>query len=85
MLVLTRKLGEQVVIDGNITVTVMEMQGNRVRLAFEAPDKVSIMRNELLQGDLDLKGKPREWNDESGSVRRRRQFDSASQICAKDF
>ena len=69
MLVLTRKTGEKVVIGGGITVTVVEVQGNRVRLAFDAPDQVRILRAELLGGqdrpvpDPDLEGKPPEWED----------------------
>jgi carbon storage regulator len=47
MLVLTRKPGEKVVISNGITVTVVEAQGNRVRLAFDAPDQVRILRGEL--------------------------------------
>ena len=47
MLVLTRKPGEKVVIDGNITVTLVETKGNRVRLAFDAPPHVPIYREEV--------------------------------------
>ena len=47
MLVLSRKPGEKVVIGGNITVTVVGVNGNRVRLAFDAPDEVRILRGEL--------------------------------------
>jgi len=47
MLVLSRKLGEKVVIGNGITVTVVEVKGNRVRLAFDAPDDVRILRGEL--------------------------------------
>jgi carbon storage regulator CsrA len=47
MLVLTRKIGEKIVIDQNITVTVKRVSGNRVALAFEAPDDVRILRQEL--------------------------------------
>lgn len=67
MLVLTRKIGEKVIIGGNITVTVVETKGNKVRLAFEAPDDVRIMRSELIDRldlhDLDLGEKPAEWED----------------------
>jgi len=48
MLVLTRKLGEKVVINGNITLTVVEMKGNRVTIAFDAPAQIRILRGELL-------------------------------------
>jgi carbon storage regulator len=47
MLVLSRKPGEKVVIGSKIKVTVVEVKGNRVRLAFEAPDQVRILRAEL--------------------------------------
>jgi carbon storage regulator CsrA len=48
MLVLSRRVGERVVIDGGIiTVTVAEVKGNRVRLAIDAPDDVFILRGEL--------------------------------------
>lgn len=47
MLVLTRKLTEQVVIGENIRVTVLAIKGNQVRLGFEAPDNVPIRRQEI--------------------------------------
>jgi carbon storage regulator CsrA len=47
MLVLTRKPGEKVVTSNGIGVTVAEVKGNKVRLAFEAPDNVRILRAEL--------------------------------------
>jgi carbon storage regulator len=47
MLVLSRKLGEQILID-NVKVTVVKLAGNRVALGVEAPDGVRILRSELL-------------------------------------
>ena len=47
MLVLNRKPGEQIVIGDGITLTVVEIRGNRVRLAFDAHDQVRILRTEL--------------------------------------
>ena len=67
MLVLSRKPGEKVIIGGNITITVLEVKGNKVRLAFEAPSCVGIMREELIarqqecESDPDLVAKPAEW------------------------
>ena len=43
MLVLTRKLGEKVVLGNNIVVTVIKVEGNQVRLGFAAPDEVRIV------------------------------------------
>ena len=47
MLVLSRKQGEAIVIGGNVTVTVLEVQGNRVRLGFAAPGETPIHREEI--------------------------------------
>ena len=47
MLVLTRKAGEKVIIGNGITVTVVEVHGNRVRVGIAAPDHVRILRGEL--------------------------------------
>lgn len=50
MLVLSRKPGEKVVIDGSITITVMEFIGGRVKIGIEAPADVAILRGELVAG-----------------------------------
>jgi carbon storage regulator len=49
MLVLNRKLGEEVMIGGNIRLTVVAIRGSFVRLAFRAPPEVSIQRQERCQ------------------------------------
>lgn len=48
MLVLTRKQAEQIVIGDNITITVVRVDGNKVRIGIDAPKNVSIQRGELL-------------------------------------
>ena len=48
MLFLSRKPGEKVVIGHDITVTVVAVTGNRVRVSIDAPDQVCILRAELL-------------------------------------
>ena len=48
MLVLSRKKNEKVMLDGGITVTVVELRGDKVRLGFEAPTNVNIAREEVL-------------------------------------
>ena len=47
MLVLSRKIGEKLVIGDNITVVVSRVAGNRVMLGIEAPQDVRIIRGEL--------------------------------------
>ncbi len=50
MLILTRRAGETLVIDGDIVVTVMEVgRGGQVRLGIEAPRVHRILRGELLE------------------------------------
>lgn len=48
MLVLSRKTGQSLMIEGGITVTLMEVEGGRVRLGIEAPASVRILRSELV-------------------------------------
>jgi carbon storage regulator len=47
MLVLSRKIGQSIVVGDGITVVVNRISGNRVSIAIEAPDHVRIMRGEL--------------------------------------
>lgn len=47
MLVLTRKIGESIRIDGQICVTVMEVDGRTVKLGIDAPRTVPIHREEV--------------------------------------
>jgi len=47
MLVLTRKEGQSVVIDGQIKVVVLSISGSQIRLGIEAPRDVPIFRTEL--------------------------------------
>ena len=49
MLVLSRKKAEQIVIDGNITVTVLEIRGDKVRLGITAPRHIPVNRQEIQQ------------------------------------
>jgi carbon storage regulator len=48
MLVLTRKVGERIVIADDILVEVLEVVGSRVRIGIKAPSGVTILRQELL-------------------------------------
>jgi carbon storage regulator len=47
MLVLQRKKDEQIVIGGNIVVTVIRIMGDKVRLGIDAPDDVVVDRIEV--------------------------------------
>ena len=47
MLVLSRKLGEKIVIGDNIVVTVVKIDRNQIRLGIEAPQEVPVYREEI--------------------------------------
>lgn len=47
MLVLTRKLNESIVINGNITITVVEVRGDKIRIGVDAPIDVPVHRQEV--------------------------------------
>ena len=47
MLVLTRKIGEQIIIAGNITISIVSVGPGRVKIGIDAPPSVSIDRSEI--------------------------------------
>ena len=47
MLVLTRKTGERIQIGDDVTLTIVRIDGNKVRVGIEAPTSVKIKRDEL--------------------------------------
>jgi carbon storage regulator len=49
MLILTRRIGESVIIGDDIHITVLEVKGNQVRLGVNAPKDVSVHREEIYQ------------------------------------
>jgi carbon storage regulator len=54
MLVLSRKPGEKITIDNAITLTVLAVSGNKVRVGIDAPSNVHIFRAELVGRPQDL-------------------------------
>lgn len=51
MLVLTRKVGQRVLLDDTVEIEVIAIQGNRIRLGIVAPEDVKILRGELRPHD----------------------------------
>ncbi len=49
MLVLTRKIGESIRINNNISITIMEVDGRSVKIAIDAPRSIPIHREEIFQ------------------------------------
>ncbi len=62
MLILTRKVNESLIVGDNITITVLGVKGNQVRIGVDAPKDVSVHRKEIYQRIAD---KPSEDNEPS--------------------
>ena len=56
MLVLTRKVGEEIVIDNNIRLVVVAIRGDRVRIGVSAPKEVVVDRQEVHDRRKNLSG-----------------------------
>ena len=65
MLVLSRKKNESIIINDDITIVVVEIRGDKVRLGVEAPKEVPVHRNEVYEAIRRNQQKP-------GSVGQRR-------------
>ena len=59
MLVLTRKVGSSIVIDGKIKIQVVQVKGRQVRLGIEAPKETKVHREEI----------QRSLNKEAGDIK----------------
>jgi len=59
MLILTRRVGETLVIGDDVTVTVLGVRGNQVRLGVNAPQDITVHREEIYQ---------RIQNEKSGEI-----------------
>ncbi len=62
MLILTRRVGETLVIGDEVTVTVLGIKGNQVRIGVNAPKDVSVHREEIYERIQ------REKEDNSGNI-----------------
>lgn len=49
MLILTRRVGERLMVGDDITITVMGVKGNQVRIGVHAPAEVSVHREEIFE------------------------------------
>ncbi len=47
MLALTRKIGERIIIGNNITITIVDIKGENIRIGIEAPRDIRVLRGEI--------------------------------------
>lgn len=62
MLVLTRKIGEGIVIGNDVTVTVLETRGGTVRIGIDAPKSKKIYRQEIYERICEQNREALQWN-----------------------
>lgn len=67
MLILTRRVGESVVIGEDVTVTVLGVKGNQVRIGINAPKNVSVHREEIFERIKNGRGPEGASNDEQSA------------------
>ena len=60
MLILTRRVGEKIMIGDDVSVLVMSIDGSQVRLGIDAPKEVSVDREEVRQNK---EGNPNYYDD----------------------
>ena len=75
MLVLTRKTQQQIQIGNNITITIVRVTGQSVRVGIEAPQEVRVLRGEL--SSQPPKSQPASADSTAPASRRRRQAHAA--------
>jgi len=73
MLVLSRRLGEQIIIGGEIRITVVAVQGNKVRIGITAPPDIRVDREEISQR---LQGRTFARNADMPPAKSPRSFDN---------
>ncbi len=62
MLVLTRKIGEGIVIGDDVTITIVEMKGGSVRIGIDAPREKKIYRQEVFERIAEENREAAQWN-----------------------
>jgi carbon storage regulator len=67
MLILTRRIGEKLIIGENVTVSILAVKGNQIRVGIDAPLEVKVYREEIYQ-KIQAESKPFVLNDRKTSI-----------------
>src|SRR4249919_3525394 len=84
MLVLSRKKNESIVINNDITIVVVEIRGDKVRLGVEAPKEVPVHRNEVYEAIRRNQQKPDSAEPNFAATNRIRRRAATFLQCVRD-